>query len=168
MAPTLRPTVQPRLVALQGFAPGFHLTPIAIAVQGLIALLQEELADYVGGGRRKGGAVRPSGDRRRDLGPSVEHVRALWELHDLRRQDGAEKAEPAPGRAASSAEAPGDTAAAPGPGSQPDAAPPLELLPVPLALTGQAAQLQDASAQAAANEDDEEAIALALLLLVRA
>lgn len=74
-------------VALQGFAPGFKLSPIAIAVQGLITQLQEERRDDVRGGRGPARSatdldpMHPPRQARDDV--SVEEVLAKWELLEL-------------------------------------------------------------------------------------
>lgn len=86
--------LDPRLIALQGL--GVPLTPIAIAVQGLIAQLQEEAAqrlEYQGGGGRR--SSRPVDARpaqiqaRREL--TEDEVRAQWELLELRQRNQAER-----------------------------------------------------------------------------
>lgn len=72
------------LVALQGFAPGFALSPVAIAVQGLIELLQEERRSQVYGSGRLARSPHQPRRRRPDDGLTPELVQAQWELLEAR------------------------------------------------------------------------------------
>lgn len=141
--------LDPRLVALQGLT--VPLTPIYVAVQGLIALIQEEARrDELHGGGKKRGAAQPkrwgtkqAGQARGQVGADVSEaeVRAQWEALEARQR---EQATP-PAQAPAQAEQPAPVAQplAPAPPSQavkPVARPPLEA-------------------------DDEEALTLILSLL---
>lgn len=83
--------LDPLRIALQGL--GFPLSPIAMAVQGFIAELQEEaqrLEYHGGGGRQRGasayrGRQEEAAPERRPLGEA--EVRAQWELLELRREN---------------------------------------------------------------------------------
>lgn len=87
--------LDPRLVALQGL--GVPLSPIALAVHGLIELIQEEAEreDSIGGGRRRGGRLAwlfggPAQAKRSQPGKvgadvSEAEVRAQWELLEARQ-----------------------------------------------------------------------------------
>jgi hypothetical protein len=85
--------LDPRLVALQGL--GFALSPIALAVQGLIEELQNANSQTVGGGGRRSGRLAwlfgatASSARQQPgkVGADVTEaeVRAQWELLEARQ-----------------------------------------------------------------------------------
>lgn len=87
-------------VALQGLAPlPFPLSPLAMAVQGLLEELQEERRDDVrGSGRRRPGPARrvEPARRRRDEGLTEDLVRQQWELLEIRRAAPRQAAEAPP------------------------------------------------------------------------
>lgn len=96
--------LDPRLVALQGL--GFPLSPIAIAVQGLIEQIQEEARDddTIGGGRRRGSRLAwlfggPASKPKAQPGKvgadvSEAEVRAQWELLEARQAAQQPKGQP--------------------------------------------------------------------------
>jgi hypothetical protein len=140
--------LDPRLIALQGL--GFTLTPIAIAVQGLIEQIQEEARDddTTGGGRRRGGRLAwlfgaPAVRTRQQPGKvgadvTEAEVRAQWELLEARQ--------------AAQAKKPAAKAEVPQPLAQP-LAPPIT------------AQRAEPDLVAALEADDDEALALILAQL---
>ena len=144
------------LVALQGFAPGFALSPIALAVQGLIELLQEEQRQVYGSGKKGRGIQAP---RRH-----VEHtpqrdaltedlVRQQWDLLETRLRVQAEDRQARELRQAS----PRTVEQTVPVGLDPLPEPPNDAVQAPPAL--------DASRlQAEARRRDDEAAALVLLL----
>lgn len=95
--------LDPRLVALQGL--GVPFTPIYAAVQGLIALIQEEARrdELHGGGKKRAAAQRgrwtakPVGRQAGKVGADVSEaeVRAQWEALEARQQDQA-RSRPSP------------------------------------------------------------------------
>lgn len=147
--------LDPRLIALQGL--GVPLTPIAIAVQGLIAQIQEEARRdeyHGGGGRRSALAPSPAAQRLAARELTEAEVRAQWELLELRQRNQREDAAHRRAETRELQTAPAVSPALP-PAAQPAAATP--------AVQSQQ-EIGDRPAQIAEQQLEEEELALLLLL----
>lgn len=152
-------------IALQGFAPGFKLSPIAIAVQGLIEQIQEEQRreDVRGSGKARTTAKPPADTllrTRADADADLEAlVRSQWELLEARRQ--AQQADAAPAITRES----GNPPAAPAPAITAESgAPPGVKESLTVALTNPKAQAAPPAVAGVMHASDGDDVALLLML----
>lgn len=154
--------LNPLLVALQGF--GFPLSPIALAVQGLIEqIIEEARRAQIYGGR---GAPRTAADLdpfRRDLGEPLtrEYVESWDELVQLRHEQQRERAEQGRQRSTSPPQAATSVVAGPpAPLAKPLGPPAADIHPVAIIDVLAESHAAAVVAQRLEAQDDEEILLL--------